>query len=431
MSFPKFYVTYSVMDADAGANPFGHAFLLFSKQENEHSPIEVVDSIGFYSQPSTTTNPIIKEIKSILRLESDLQDGHGELRHEAMRYLNGNGLRGLSFPLTQEQFTSLQANYKGSMEKEQEAINELNAELAARGIPATGYTRHIAEQEKAQREQRKPRLLPFHLTMKATMQGFDSSASYTCKNRAVDILLEEGIIDEALQKQLIASKAQHAFPRYHFIDLPPIRLISPGEPGEEQRSKKGQVFHNHTWEKNQLHWATAILDQAHNRDYDELKSILNRITKMEKVLYQIIDKPSDFSEEELHQIKIQLKRVQNLTFLFNKAPLNQGSKLQEHLAKAEQVLNVAALTMEPRRINAPFLLRAYSSMAAQSSLVGLLITALSIALLLVAPPVGLVLGALSGVATGLSLYRFYKEEAEFAKTKKDYDEAPAPALTTI
>lgn len=428
MSFPKFYVTYAVMDADAGANPFGHSFLLFSKQENEHSPVEVLDSIGYYSQPSTTTNPIIKKIKSILRLESDLQDGHGALRQEAIRYLNGNGLRGLSFPLTQEQVTRLQANYKGCMEKEQEAINELNAELTAQGIPATGYTRHIAEQEKAQREQRKPRLRPFHLTMQVTMHGFDSSASYTCKHRALEFLLEENIIDKALHAQLTDSNAKHAFPRYHAIDLPPIRLITLGEPGEAQRSKKGQVFHNHVWGKNQLHWATAILNQEDNRDYDELKSILNRITKMEKALYQIIDNPSDFTIEELHQIKIQLNRVQNLTFLFNKASLNQGPKLQEHLAKAEQVFNTATLAMEPQKINASFLLRAYSSIAAQSSLVGLLITALSVALWLITPPVGLVLGALSGVATGLSLYRFYKEEAEFAKMKSDYNEISSPTL---
>ncbi len=49
MSFPKHYVTYCVMNTEAGANPFGHASLIFSRQETETSPIEVLNGVGFYS----------------------------------------------------------------------------------------------------------------------------------------------------------------------------------------------------------------------------------------------------------------------------------------------------------------------------------------------------------------------------------------------
>ncbi|RUR10671.1 hypothetical protein [Legionella sp. km772] len=426
MSFPKFFVTYSVMDMDAGANPFGHSFLIFSKQDAEDSPIEVIDSIGFYSQPSTTTDPIIKTLKGILGFNIDLQDGHGILVKETMRSLNGNGLRGISFQLSEKQFLSLQTNYQESMKKEQEAITELNAELTARGVPANGYTRYLAEKEKAQLEQRKPRLRPFHVTMQMTMQGFDSSASYTCKDRALDFLYDEGIINEALRKQIIAGKAGHAFPRFHDLALPPLRLISTGEP-EEHRSKRGHLFHNPVWQKNQLFWATLILKQDKNadaeEDYYDLKFILNRIAQMENALYQILDKPSGFAPNELHQLRIQLKRVHNLAFLFNKAHLNQGKKLQEHLATAEKVLNVAALAMEPERINSTFFMRAYTSIAMQSALLGLLAILLSSTLLFIAPPVGITLCTLSTLETVRSLHRFYQEETKFTKTKKDYNES--------
>ncbi len=429
MNFPRFYVSYCVMDMDAGANPFGHSFLIFSKQESENGPIEAIDSMGFYSQPSTTTNPIIKNLKGLLGFNIDLQDGHGILIKESMRFLNGNGLRGMSFPLSEKQFLRLQKNYHESMQAEQEAIKELNAELAARGIPANGYTRHLAEKEKAQAEHRKPRLRPFHVTMQLTMSGFDSSDSYTCKDRALDLLQDEQIIDQKFRGQINASKAEQAFPRFHSLHLPPIRLINTGEP-EEHRSKKGHLFHNYVWEKNKLFWVTPVSTLEVDKkiypyeDYYDLQSMLNCIAKMEQGLHQIIDQSNGLEAKEyIAQLKIQLKRVQNLAFLFNNAHDNQNKKLQGHLATAEKVLNVAALAIEPERINASFLLRAYTSIAAQSALLSLLAIILSVALMFIVPPVGIALCALSTIATGRSLYGFYKEETEFVKTKYDYDES--------
>jgi hypothetical protein len=149
---------------------------------------------------------------------------------------------------------------------------------------------------------------------------------------------------------------------------------------------------------------------------------------MEKELYQILDKPDNLAKNDIDQLKIQLKRVQNLAFLFNNVNNNQGKKLQEHLNAAEKVLNVATLSMEPERINASFLLRAYTSVAVQSALLGLLAIMLSAALLLIAPTAGIALCTLSTIETARALYGFYKEETKFETTKRDYDDMLKEAL---
>src|SRR5580704_14889309 len=227
MGFPKYYVTYCVSDTDAGANPFGHASLIFSRQENEVSPIEVLDGLGFYSQPSSTTNPIMKGVKYLLNLNVDLQDGHGILKQELMRDLDSDGLRGISFEANQQQFEAIRHNYQQLIKTEREVIEELNAELINQGIEPNGHTRYIAEKAKAQAEGRMPRLKPFHITMKLTMDGFDSSDSFTCKDYSLELLSLHNIIPQDIRDELISNRATTAFPVCSSLYLPPIRLIVP------------------------------------------------------------------------------------------------------------------------------------------------------------------------------------------------------------
>jgi hypothetical protein len=412
MSFPRFFVTYCVMDMDAGANPFGHSCLIFSKQEIDNGPIEAIDAIGFYSQPSTTTNPIIKTLKSLLGFPIDLQDGHGVLIQESIRYLNGNGLKGMSFAITEQQFTLLKKNYRQLMEDEQTAINELNKELASH---ANGYTRHVAEKEKAKIEKRPPRLKPFHVVMELTRHGFDSSNSYTCKDRVLDILQENGVITDSLRKKIESSKAKQTFPRCSSLHLPAIRLISTGEP-QKVISSKGAIFYNHVWDKNGLFWATHPENEFETEEYQPLKSILNRITAMENTLHKTIDqlKETEENKEYRRQLHSQLKRVQNLAYLFNNAHENK-TELINKLIIADKVLYIADLIMEPERLNPSFLLRAYTSSAAQNALVGFLAIMLSVALTLVALPIGIALTAASTITTARQLYGFYQEEKELSK----------------
>lgn len=417
MSYPKFYVTYCVMDTEAGANPFNHSFLIFSKQELEHGPVEALDSIGYYSQPNTTTNPIIKNIKALLGFQIDLQDGHGVLRQEQMHTINVSGIKGVSFLLNEHQFKSLQTYYAAAMQAEQEAIKELNNELACDNKPANGYTRYIREQEKAKAENRTSRLTPFHVTMNITSQGFDSSASYTCKDRALCILKDNGIIDETVKQQIAVSKAKHAFPRFYSLALHPIRLISVGE-REQHVSKSGRIFYNHTWGKNKLFWATplATIDAlntcAANTNYPLIKTVLNRIAAMEQLLYKTINQLKDpLQHAYLNQLKIQLVAIQQLSVLFTNSNTNQNhTVLAEHLAVAEQTLKTAHLTIQSERSNSTFLLNAYNSIAARNAVTGLLTLMLSAALISASLAAGIALCAVSTISVGRQLYGFYKQE---------------------
>lgn len=443
MSFPKYYVTYCVMDTDAGANPFGHASLIFSKQEREHGPVEAINSIGFYSQPSTTTQPVIKNLKKLLGFSIDLQDGHGVLVKELMRYINGAGLKGVSFPVSEQQFYASLDSYQESMKIEQEAIAELNAELSAKGIEPNGYTRYIAELEKAKAEQRAPRLKPFHVTMDTTIDGFDSSASYTCKERALDLLMEQQIISEEIKEQIISSKAEHAFPRFSSLSLTPLRLISTGTP-EPHTSKKGIIYHNHVWEKNKLYWVSPITTPGESRTAAEqerlniqgelLLDILEQINEVTLLLHEKIDaaKGGVESNEYLKSLKIQLQRVENLAFLFNNQHANKDANLvSQRLAIANKVINCAMMAIEPERINYTFIMRAYESIALKETLVGLLAIMISAAFIVVAAPVGISLCVFSTLATARQAYGFYQEEKKFHKDKADYDEVNATDLYTL
>lgn len=432
MSFPKYYVTYCVMDTDAGANPFGHSCLIFSKQENETSPVEVVDSVGFYSQPSTTTNPFLKGLKHVLGFNVDLQDGHGILKQEVMRNLDGEGLHGISFAVTPEQFVKIRHDYQQMMKTEEEVIKELNGELSRQGIEPNGHTRYIAEKAKAAAEGRMPRLKPFHFTMKLTMNGLDSSESYTCKDHSLELLTQNQIIPEGIRNQLISNRATTAFPRFSSISLPPIRLISTGEPQPTRSKSTGTVYYNREWGTNSLFWGTSIqatqqeaLDESKkDNTYFVITEVMSRIHDMESLLrdrISEIEKESEPNKEHLHQLKIQLNRVQNLPFLFKNTNENQiPAFLNEKLLKTEQVIDMAHMSMNPVQLNHSFLLRAYESILFFDSLLGMLAMALSAAALLVTPPLGAGLLVVSTLFTAQKLHGFYKEENKFVQTYKDY-----------
>ncbi len=434
MSFPKYYVTYCVMDTEAGANPFGHSCLIFSQQENETSAVEVMDSVGFYSQPSTTTNPFLKGLKHVLGLNVDLQDGHGILKQEAIRNLDGNGLHGISFVVTPEQFAKTREDYHQMMKTEAEVINELNLELSRQGIVQNGHTRYIAEKAKAAAEGRMPRLKPFHFTMKLTMNGLDSSDSYTCKDHSLELLTRNHIIPEEIRNQLISNRATTAFPRFSSLSLPPIRLISTGEPQKTVSRNTGNIYYNREWGTNSLFWGSSILATeqealAENRideTYDLLTEIMHRIRRMERLLRHRIEEIEEEPEpntEHIYQLNIQLKRVENLSFLFKNTHENQiSASLKEKLLKADQVLNMAYVSMNPDKINYSFLLKAYESIMFQDAIVGLLAMAISAAAaLLLAPPlVGVGFFVVSTAFTALKLHGFYKEEVKFDQVYKDY-----------
>ena len=420
MSFPKHYVTYCVMNTEAGANPFGHASLIFSRQETETSPIEVLNGVGFYSQPSSTTNPLVSGIKKLISLNVDLQDGHGVLEQEVMRYLDGDGLSGLSFEISEQQFEALKNSYQQMMKTEKEVIEELNEELTRQGIKPNGHTRYVAEKAKAATEGRMPRLKPFHITMKLTMNGFDSCDSYTCKDYALELLTQHKIMPTEIRDQLISNRATTAFPVFSELYLPPIRLISTGTPGEVITSKTtGQVFHNRVWEKNSLFWATPIHTpeekvSSEDTNYFPLKNVLTRIRDKEEELRQKIIKiesKPDNDPEQLKKFRIQLQRVENLVFLFNNNGENQVPELfQERLALADNILDTATKLLNEDETNYSFLFHTIHGISLYDSLLALLTISISTAISLLVTPLAFGLVAINTLYTAHQFFSLYDKE---------------------
>jgi hypothetical protein len=427
MHFPKYFVTYCVMDTDAGANPFGHACLIFSRQEKDKAPVEVIDSLGFYSQPSTTTNPFINFLKSIFGLTIDLQDGHGIIKQEQMRWLDNKGLHGISFEVPEAQFDNLYKRYYTLMLGEDEVVAELNAELAAQNIEANGFTRFNAEKAKAAAEGRAPRLKPFHLTVDFfTLHGPDSSESYTCKSHALDLLTECQIISEELKSQLNSNDASKAFPAFSDIPLHPLTLVSTGIPQTISSKKTGKFFYNHVWDKNTLYWASPVnlIDKKPAFIEESLKEMLYRIQRIEYRLYETLRhaKNDEPENKEYHAaLNKQLQRVQNVAFLFHNADENQNATLlNARLKNADEVLNVASLVMSQEQLNSSFLLRAWESIALHEALLGLLVMAVSAATLLTTP-LGIGLFITGATMAAYQGYTFYTEERKHSETKELYE----------
>lgn len=426
----NYFVTYCVMDSDARANPLGHSCLLFSQQKHPDSPIEVVNSIGFYSQPSTTTNPVISFIKKIIGLNVDLQDGHGVLKKEAMHEIDGKGLQGISFKVSQKQFIRLNKRYQQLMAEQHKVITELNEELVQQGITPNGFTRYMAEKKKAEAEMRLPRLKPFHISMSLSVNGLDSSESYNCKDHALELLTEQGIISAKTKEMFTINKATKAFPIYSQITLEPIRLISTGIPIQKRSKRTGAFFYNHAWGINSLCWASPMnllgapsQQQPHAQELQELFDRMRNTEYLLQEALRIKEKDQEYSKEYLAQMKIQVKRVQNLAYLFHRSHENQDTQLlTERMQQANKVLDEAVLSLHLEQMNHSFLLRALASTTLHEALLGMLITVV-IAATLSATPVGLAFLALSASMTAYQFYGFYQEEKQWNVMQKTFQPA--------
>src|ERR1700722_15753039 len=102
-------VTFCTMDQETGSSPFWHTCLLLSRLDDHTKKLEVVDNWGFYGLPSPDSNPCLRRLKIMFRLDLAFTGTHGMLKHEEMRYLDGGkGLHGATFELTEEKFIELQ-----------------------------------------------------------------------------------------------------------------------------------------------------------------------------------------------------------------------------------------------------------------------------------------------------------------------------------
>ena len=442
MSNPKYYATYCLIDdAEGGSNPFWHAFLIVSKQEDTKQPIEVKQAIGFYSQPNTDTNPLVRGIKYIVDLQIDLSGGHGELRKEKMRHIDGNGIHGLSFNISEEQFKALLALFEKRMAAEKEAIQDANAYYLQHGIKPDGQNRLLRERELAEATESEPRLKPFDITMSINTKGIDSSKSHDCKNYALEFLRETDIITTEDYNKILGNNFIHGFPRFNGVSIHPLRLVSTGEPHHYNSTTAKSSKYSRSWEdENQLFWATfpIFMDStksdilANNIQQKKIKKVLTEARQLEaKLLHKIqeitlttVRQQSITNVDNFEQRRVilqeQLKKVQSIYELFKNADENKvTSKFKQKLYRAEVIFNVANLSLEPKKVDYSFTFRAYQSIYMRNALLGLF--GLMLASTFITTPVGAVVATTAALFSGNQIYKFFKEDLKFIKMRADYN----------
>ena len=428
----QYFVTYCAMDTETGNSPFWHAALLLSKQESETSPIIVDDAVGYYSQPSSTKNYFVRGLKWLLGLSMDLQNTHGVLLKEQIRYIDGNGLHGVTFEVTVDKFNHLKALYAENMATEASAIAELNNHLTSSRRPLTGPNRLAAERARVSLSdastQEEPRLRPFHIAMTVNGNGLDTRGSYTCKNYALSLLLKAEIIDIPTHDAITGGPSKHAFPRFG-VAFQPFRLISDGEP-ENTPNSSGAYFYNRTWEnQNTVYWASrpymygSPLPKAElAAEQDQLKIVKNILTRTRKVEIMLRQKIRELPEGDSRkdELQIQLDRVTALYTAFRiEGEKPSLSQLATKAVDAEKILNVATLSITPERVDYSFMLRASKSLAVRSGIIALMV-ALVIAATFISTPVGAVLATAATLYGAHQAYNFFREDRQFTKMRADY-----------
>lgn len=466
MSYPRYFVTYAVQTTEAGSNPFWHTSLLMSEQTSPDKPIQVKDAIGFYSElPSSTTNPILKNLKSLLGFKIDLQSSHGHLRKEKIREIDKRGIKGISFEVTAEQYSDLIARYTRAIEDENTAIAELNEQLTKEGYPADGHTRYLKEQDIAAQKKRaaeealaartdlspeerkieelnlekdpnlQPRLRPFHITMDVTRSGFDSSQSYTCKTRVLDFLYDSKIIQDEDYDKFLNGRSKAAFPRCYAVTLLPIQLISTGKPTAavvKTAGGKERTFYNRTWEKNEIFWSqtpplykssdSSVQSTFYTNNYVLIKDMLIQIDEIERLLLCKIDESRQAGNSgDAGRLTQHLEHVQTVKERFKATNYNQTKpSLESRLKFAQKAVNAAHIALAPYKMNYTFLDRALHNVALHHAILGLLTVALVAATI-----TGLTGVALAVSITAFSGYKFFKAiQTEIELSERYYDYAP-------
>lgn len=231
MSNPRYFIAYSYFTPEAGMNPLGHSSLLFCKMSSEDAPIEVVNSMGFYSQPDTTDwcTPISYLFKKIFNIEVDLQHTHGILQKEELQYIDrGVGAFGNCFDVEQDKFEEILQACELEIETQYQVMAELDTLLAIEKKTLSGANRYQKELQLAQQEGRQPRLYPFHFELSFNGWELSTEKSHTCKNRALDILAHHNVAIEQLS-QLRSTPFGQSLPRAgHAVESERLSLFSMG-----------------------------------------------------------------------------------------------------------------------------------------------------------------------------------------------------------
>ena len=307
-----YYVTYSVLNSKAGANPFGHACLIFSK--THESAIQVEKAYGYYSQPSSTTNPCLKWVKKILGIKYDLQHTHAALREEKMRDLIGDGIKGISFSISAAQYQAFLQEFAQRLEQQDAVIADLDAALEQEGVLPTGVARYDLQNRRGVTSALQ-KLKPFHLHLGFNHGGRSAS---TCKQLALEALEAHDIINPS-QRQRLEHRGgvRYPFPIFSGQALAPIRFHAQG-PLQEETSAKGKKYYNPTFSSNQLFWSLPVYVGGDNLTQiktlaREFKSIPREYNKIRQKLYSVnANQPHEILTKMIEELEQQAKKLEHL-----------------------------------------------------------------------------------------------------------------------
>ncbi len=200
---PKYMVTFSGMDYEADANPFWHTFLLLSVYNDITKQIEVVDQGGFYGPTATVKKGATYALKRTLGFDTDLEENHRFLMHEALRDMDrGKGLHGVTFELTAEKFTLLKKRLEKLREDQAAAVTdaaqELKLDMKRVGKPRCyDGEQHSLKIFQHEAKRAEPRLKEFSLNLLGSPK--------TCKTHAISML--DGILTPAQIERIKGGKS--------------------------------------------------------------------------------------------------------------------------------------------------------------------------------------------------------------------------------
>lgn len=374
--FPRFFITLVIMDPPA-ANPFGHAFLMLSKQETPEAPIKVEDAVGLYSQPRRH-HLFFNNISLLLNLFKGVKS---TCKQEHMRELDSTALRGQTFSVEPQK-----------------------------------YQRVLMKLRKDQNDPAQLKSLAINIRP-SLRNGLDTSQSYTCKTYALNTLLEEDIISPDQHGLLCGQKAFQAFPRFNNLKFPPIRLVSTGIPTPHTSKNKNITYYNRLWENNDLYWATPPLVNKTEKSIvvqtKKIDLILNEVRQLElQILRKIakLDVSSDTEKEKNKKLlENNLREIQSLYEKFKNAKKNTNpDDFNKQLSEARIAATAAKIALASLEPNYAFLLKACQSSLTQQSL--LAATGVVLALLLCSGIAQIAIAGSCGLYGGWQIIRFFKKE---------------------
>ncbi len=265
------------MDSSSGANPLGHSTILCFEQSASDQPPKLIDAYGSYSQASSTTNLLIKSIKSLLGIQYDLQGTHSVLKKENMWTLNQGGINALHFDVSEQQFKTFRQDLETQIQIQTNVIQELNKELQKEGLEINGANRYELEMKK---NPDSPRLKPFHIS-----RNLDSKDSFICKSFALALLHSHQIINDETKQQLLGSGFASAFPIKSNLKLSPVYLTSIN--GSCLHNVKKKDIYSYNWAQSDFRAVFPLKKELNLETYGKgLIHQLNELRAIEQKLQQ-------------------------------------------------------------------------------------------------------------------------------------------------